>query len=278
MRAHEIRVCILIDSSNARQRRKCFWPQALQEWQKPGALGSRLVWQEVALQEVVAQGKHLDLRQYDVVVVNWDLLNGDPVFLSDRSQLIARHYATDLRHFVRRGGLAIVECQAVMWSPCQPAYDCIITAAGLPGLRVVDSSSVGFGFSVRPEKRLLGHHPFLPEALGQLVRPVESEWSLRGDWFPESSVSMRVLQEFEGTRNRMYSGAFARTRKREWLPLLFAEDGRHPVACLYHERDEGAYLATTMYLAAANVSELLRPMTVDWHASRPGLNIHIARR
>lgn len=71
----------------------------------------------------------------------------------------------------------------------------------------------------------------------------------------------------------MYSGAFENVNKRQWLPILYAEDESHPVACVYHQPGEGAYLATTMYLATSNVSELLAPITVGWRDSKSMLDV-----
>jgi hypothetical protein len=273
MHQGRINVCVVKDSTDIMRGRTCFWSDALQRWSRPNRRGDYIVVTELSLPEEVVKAKYIDFGRYDVVVFNWDVLNGDPTFSSDRSQNIARYYARDLSKFIDKGGLVIVEAQATLWSPCQEAYDSVLVGAGLPRLRVIDSNRIRFGFSVRPNRRLLGQHPFLPQAIGQSIRANLCQWNSKRPWFPDSSVSLETIQMFVGTRSRMYSGAFSRLKSRHWQPILFTEDGRFPVACVYHRGGRGACLVTTMYLAASNVTELLRPMTVDWHRSRRELGV-----
>ena len=273
MPAERIRICTVTDHpDDPKKQRSCFWPDALKPWIEGGVQDRCVVWTPVFLPDTVDWSEYVDFETYDVVIFNWDVLNGDPMFRSDRSQQMARHYARDLREFVRGGGLVIMECQAALFSPSQAAYDSVTQEAGLPRLRVTDSTTVSFGFSVRPETSLLGRHPFLPVELGRWISAEDCDWNSREPWFPTSAVSLRTLQAFEGTHHRMYSGGFERASLRHWRPILYAEDGQHPVACVYHEPGEGAYLVTTMYLAASNVSGLLRPITLDWRDSLSALN------
>jgi len=233
------------------------------------------------LDEEVAHTRYIGFDSpdsYDVVIFNWDVLNGDPTFSSDRSLQIARYYAPALRRFVAQGGLVVLECQAILWSPCQDAYDAILVEAGLPRLRAANSKRISFGFSVRPAKRLVGRHPFLPIGLSRQIEAGECEWNRAQPWFPRDSVSLEAVQALQGTWHRMYSGAFVGVTKRHWQPILYTEDGRYPVACVYHNRGEGAYLVTTMYLASSSVTELLQPIAIGWPESRRRLDDNASRR
>lgn len=275
MGLEKLDVCIIYDSTDLKKHRTSFWGQALQQWCRLPPQGRYLDISHICLAEEVAHTRYIGFDspdKYDVAIFNWDVLNGDPTFSSERSQQIARYYAPALRRFVAQGGLVVLECQAVFWSPCQDAYDAILVEAGLPRLRVADSKRISFGFSVRPAKRLVGRHPFLPIGLSSQIEAGACDWNRAQAWFPQDSVSIDTLQALQGTWHRMYSGAFVRVKKRHWQPILYTEDGRYPVACVYHKRGEGAYLVTTMYLASSNVTELLQPITIEWPESRRKLD------
>jgi hypothetical protein len=281
MGLEKLDICIIYDSTDLKKQRTSFWGQALQQWCRPPPQGRYLSLSHKCLHEEAARARYMGFDSpvsYDVVIFNWDVLNGDPTFASDRSQQIARYYAPALRRFVELGGLVVLECQAVRWSPCQNAYDAILVEAGLPRLRVANSKRISFGFSVKPAKRLVGQHPFLPTGLPHQIEAGECDWNRARAWFPRYSVSLKVVRALQGTWHRVYSGAFVRVKKRHWQPILYTEDGRYPVACVYHNRGEGAYLVTTMYLASTNITELLRPITIEWPESRRRLDDIASRR
>lgn len=269
----QLNLCVLVDPGEPKRRRGTFWHSALGPWldSRPGRRSVYL--EEISWVEEMRRRRWLRFSRFEVIVLNWGVVNGNPMFEADVSQELARRYGPQLREFVARGGLLVVECQADNWVLQQDAYDAILVTGGLPRLRVLTDTHNGlFGKWVTRPRYPVGHAQRLFEGLDEVVRVDRPYSRPSGRWFPAGSVPGRTVEVLRATRDRLYTGAFRRAMPRKWQPVLFTEDRRFPVACVFHERGEGAYLATTMHLASCGARKLLRPITVDWPDSRRRLN------
>ncbi|HEV2865177.1 MAG TPA: hypothetical protein VGX37_01560 [Allosphingosinicella sp.] len=65
------------------------------------------------------------IRDQDVVVINWDSVNGDPDFGAHLALRWLEHRFPEILIWVREGNVLIVESQAVYGVPCQAAYDAV---------------------------------------------------------------------------------------------------------------------------------------------------------
>ena len=66
------------------------------------------------------------IEQAQLVILNWDVANGDPNFGADAAQRWFTHHVYNLRDWVKRGGILVVEGQANLGIPSQEAYDAIL--------------------------------------------------------------------------------------------------------------------------------------------------------
>lgn len=268
-----LHICVIRDPGGVKRRRRVFWHDALLPWLEDRPRGRRLVLEDVSWVDQMRTGRWLHFGCFEVIILNWGVINGNPMFAAGLSQRLARRYAPQLREFVRRGGLLVVECQADNWILQQDAYDAVLVGAGLPRLRVLENTHGQiFGKWVQRPRRRRGRAQRLFENAGDVIRASESDSLQSGRWFPAGSVPRSMVEQLRATRDRIYTGAFTRSWRRLWRPVLLTEDGKFPVACVYHEQGEGAYLVTSMHLASSGIPELLRPITVEWPDSRERLD------
>ncbi len=73
------------------------------------------------------------LQNYDVLVLNWDVVNGDPEFGADYAlRWFEAHWTQVTTWVFEQGGILLVEGQAVLSIPSQRSYDAIVGASELP--------------------------------------------------------------------------------------------------------------------------------------------------
>lgn len=64
-----------------------------------------------------------DRKYTDIIIVNWNSINGDPITGSDKSFLFFKHYEPFMRYWVKKGGIIILEAQTVASMLTQNSYD-----------------------------------------------------------------------------------------------------------------------------------------------------------
>lgn len=63
-----------------------------------------------------------DYQKSQVVIINWDAINGDPLYNADKALNLLKHYAKDMDAWVELGGVVIVECQESSRELTEEAY------------------------------------------------------------------------------------------------------------------------------------------------------------
>lgn len=273
-RVQPIKVTVLLDSDDPDRRRACAWHEIAVH-----QLGQRpLQWSLVSLRDAMARGEHpmsiLADNETDILIFNWDVMNGDPVYGSDLCLNLVEHYRTDLEMWVKRGGILILECQADAEEMIERAYR-IFTARGRYPVKLakVDvATDSGQGWNAHFNRRLLPTHPIMralrvtgPEALEEFVLSEHEDY--KEPLFPPKYVKpgMRSLEERERFP-AVFRGWFSeRGTHPAWERVLF---GSHPEAgdkrpimlfrAVRGDRTAGAIILTTMYLARSNWTDLIR--------------------
>ncbi len=72
------------------------------------------------------------LKEYQVLVINWDAANGDPDFKADFVQRWFEHRRREILLWVQQGNMLIIEGQATLSVPTQRAYDAILGEGEVP--------------------------------------------------------------------------------------------------------------------------------------------------
>lgn len=266
------KVAVVVDSASDPSRgRACFWKEALADWPE-------IEVQLVSFPEQRDKRVLFNFFDYDVIILNWDVMDGDCMFESDVTQRMVHDANEYLRQFVAGGGLLVIECQANKFKPNQTWYDLVLEALtraqGLtrflppwarrqvwlrdePGetrwsdtVLVNDAASVG-GLV----------HPLLENLSGTIS--TTADLCTSKDWFPRKAVAPHILDTIDQTPRRMYSGGFAMAYP-EWIPLLLSHDSeRLPVLCA-RTWGEGLYVISTMYLASSNHRQFLQRLIREW--------------
>jgi hypothetical protein len=276
-----LNVTVLVDRRNKTRRRACFWPDLLKSPKFDLRLRAKV--QLFSIADELDRHRNpatrlFSTRRTDVIVVNWDNINGDPVYGSERSLEFLRHYRPDMLHWLYNGGLLLVESQGVSWGTVQDPYDCFTA--------MFDDSYVGTCSTRWTVGRSVTVHPkhgsnLLARDLGpddlQLSRG--GLWARRS-WFPRkfNSDEIESLRYARRHQEHMFRGWFDNWSA-DWRPLFqpcvapqpaVSEDQPTPspdtdrAVALYRpvkrptsksesSPDTGAIILTTMFVASSEL-------------------------
>jgi hypothetical protein len=253
------RIAVIVDSTDPAKRRYCFWSDVLSRF-------PQVEFEEISFPEKRRNVKYVDLDDFDIIIFNWDVTDGDFTFESDITQAIVKRRQHHFRNFVRSGGLLIAECQSSHWKPEQSSYDLLF---GENELRVAQFINAGTGTMGHINLKLRGH-PFLR----LLSETISNQYFYPKDlqWFPPHSVSPRAIDLTRPTK--LYSGWFTKWRV-SWLPLIFEAENRFPIM-LAKVDGNGLYIATTMFLASSGINLLVQNIVAEYtkHRTPPIILFH----
>jgi hypothetical protein len=237
-----MKVAVIVDDLDPARRRRCFWDNQLDAFPD-------VHYDLISLLHNMEERKFFDVDSYDIIIFNWCVLDGALMYASDRVQAIVRFYDEYFIDFVRKGGILIMEDQPKRWRPEQEAYDVLLKG----NVVVVPREPYLFASKVTINRRLK-KHPLIQHLPAILYS--EYAYAPSESWFPADSTSDRSIQELHPSK--MYAGAFHRWQS-DWLPLLYTDDGTHPVMLVKTE-GLGLWIVTTMFLASSNIHELLQSL------------------
>lgn len=212
----------------------------------------------------------------DIIIINWDSINTDPVYGSDRAYQFFKHYKTGLNSWVENGGILILEAQSAQWKLVQDSYSIfdenIVVSRG-----VGDRGSKGI-----VNKKLMESHPIVGNIGDEIT--LGDNHLCDNRWYPIKCESTNIQAcDREDKRRKLYQGWFEkypkkrwlplrilrnRHHKKQWTPLIFAGDyGNHhkkPIMLCYIPEKKsdgnnrvGAYIVTTMYLGSSDCDKLI---------------------
>ena len=217
-----LRVVILIDRARASRRRRCFWGDILKS--PSYDLRHRIKLHLLSISDDLNRKRNPALTLFspdktDVIVVNWDAINGDPVYGSDRSFCFLQHYRPDMLDWLSQGGLIIVESQGASWSPVQMSYDCITS--------MFDNSSVVVCSDMWTLGDRAGLHPASSKnPLVSGLQDADLELSPSGlwarkPWFPRKYLEANIQSLRNARRHQqyLYRGWFTKWTD-DWTPVV----------------------------------------------------------
>jgi len=200
-----------------------------------------------------------DRRQTDIIIINWDAVNGDPVYGSDRAQQFFEHYRPDMKAWMEEGGLLMVESQGASWGAIQRPYDCFV--------RCFEDSQAEIAreFWKMGEELLINEeyldYPILSDFSNEDLVLRRGALCEKKAWFPRGIARPTTLGYKEHFRHprKVYRGWFERCSS-EWDPLILAKESEKPVLvcrAVPGKVEVGACILTTMFLASSELTKLI---------------------
>lgn len=244
-----LNIKVIYDSNDPNKRRTCFWEKIEENTQ------NNYQFQFISIRDTLDSDpcKLVDFFNNDttdIIIFNWDSINGDPVYGSDRVFDFFDHYRPDLNTWVENGGILILEAQTAAWKLVQESYN-LFTKNNIKTTkkRIRDKSAY-------VNKKLLENHPILKNVAEEIN--VQQEFSEQ-NWFPISCGICSI----EHSEERLYQGWFEKYSK-DWEPLIFDINKKNPIMlCRIVKKEEnvgikvGAYIITTMYIGASGINQLI---------------------
>lgn len=258
-----IRVGVITDWR--RRQRSCAWKEVLQETELDLEVREYPIADLIISHHPVDVAKLKTIDQEDVLILNWDVANGDPEFGAHLCQRWLDHRRPEIIDWVRRGNILLIESQATLGVPCQAAYDAAVGRNELPTSVASDSKNPALltkcGLAAEKTTRFPTGGGF--EKVGEL-RIREHSYSLG---LPDDMSGL--LRASLGTAGvsataQLYRGWFRRTsRFRTWLNWVSIIETPGPrwsrQAVLKVARVEaGAIFASTMILSGSRQVALIR--------------------
>lgn len=276
------RICVLVDATEedgSLAGRRNYWKYV------ETTAGSPITFDAFSLREMSNLNVVFNFDEYDTVIVNTDLANGDPIFGSDQSLMFFLYQGEKRKDAWFRNGKhprLIIEHQGLRLIPSQRAYDAILGhgEVDVPTFEPYFTALVGGSCRVVP---YFADHPCLQHVDGtKPLEPSPRRPELRpffGNPAPRwlgAEEGPKVGSVFEARVDSLYGGWFEEWDS-EWLPLLkvsensLAPENNATVLVKVIEENEyakrnispehrrkGVIIATTMRLGALAPSELLK--------------------
>jgi hypothetical protein len=217
-----LKIVVLVDNKRRSRRRQCFWPSVL------GAasydLRHRVKYRLISVADELRRGNNpatvlFSPDQTDIVIVNWDAVNGDPVYGSDRAHQFLDHYKPDMLDWLSQGGVMVVESQGASWSPSQAAYACFTSMFKDSFARLFSEMwTLGDSASVHPTQP---NNPLVASLRPEDLRLKSGGLWARKPWFPHRLLRSDVQSLRFARRHQqlLYRGWFD-SWSSDWNPVL----------------------------------------------------------
>jgi hypothetical protein len=210
-----LKIKIVYDNIVPEKRRTCFWESMVEK-----LVDDSYEFDFISVSDTIDSEKPFEIlelfnrKKTDIIVLNWDSINNDMLFGSDRAFQFFNQHSPALNGWVEDGGIVIVEAQTSAWKLMQSSYDIFTKEVKDSFVKVTD---VRF-----PENcaiintRLKYQHPLL-KGISNSVK-----WTpvlISAKWFPENYEVYTI----DHSEKKLYEGWFDYYSK-DWEPLLFADD------------------------------------------------------
>lgn len=197
-------------------------------------------------------------EQTDIIIINWDSINGDPVYGSFEAYQFFNMYMPTLNEWVEDGGIIILEAQTVASKLVQSPYD--IFTKETKNCYVKTFNKLERGDIAIINKKLVNLHPILTNISN-------NKWEPKID--PEPGFPDPVLSTVttDHKKRRLFAGYFSKYSK-DWDPLLYADIGmKKPIMLcrlVKKEKNEnvGGYILTTMYIGATSFDPIVKNLLI----------------
>jgi len=241
----------------ARCARANLWKEELQNLSPSHVDFAKCTWLPLADSPVL---RH-DLRDRQVLIFNFDSINGDPACGSDFALNWVQLHHKSLLRWVTKGGILILEGQAMLSVPTQASYDALFghremrVSRPSEGTQALEWKRTGPNCRVTANARKLN---LLNEFDKFACKPGLSLASR----FPGLASDIVGDDEHDkGSWSILYRGWFSRipilTRQHRWTPLIETDQSHstnHPVL-VGTQIGEGVIFLSTMFLAGTGPSQ-----------------------
>lgn len=195
-----------------------------------------------------------NLEKTQILIINWDSINGDPVYGSDRTHQFFKHYMHSLYTWVQKGGIVIVECQSSQWKLIKEAYQIFDES-----IQVTDEIKK-YRKIAYIDETIREFHPILLGIDRQIEPDAIFDQKL---WFPRTSTNVSAQAKQNLTQNRKLSVGWFTGYSDQWTPILYSDtESEKPVMlCKILSNIDGtnigAFILTTMYLGTLGEHPLI---------------------
>jgi hypothetical protein len=254
------RVALVADGTNKETGKQY---RSSRHWLK--AIRRYAAWevQQFCIAQQLAEATVVNVEDSNLVVINWDSVNGDAACQADVSlQFFQTNGPVRIRELLSKGGILFAEHQGIKGVPAQPPYDALF---GANQVRVVTSAtSSNSHVDTATLFKKYRHHPLIHNLPSTIIAcPDDPNEELFSMHFTGS-------EEHDGPPLQRYQrslgfGWFAWWGK-DWIPLLCAkltaEQSRffrtkHAPMLLARVSGSGLMIASTMWVAKAGLDQLI---------------------
>ena len=215
--------------------------------------------------------------KYDIIILNWDICNGDPGFGSDIAKDWFDHYRGNIFDWVHSGHCLVIESQVAFQRPLQEAYDAVIGPGQLKIDSVLPVEAASWDrykstYYVKANDCLVDafNHPifqgvdaisFNDKISNELLFPPRSIDGVT-DFVQSEDIEGVVARGWFSTS--LQASLLSRPltwRSLRWWPLVWVRHPklrhlRHPLLLVCHHGD-GLILTSTMWLGRTQATRLL---------------------
>lgn len=239
---NQIHILIVVNTKNRQSR----WRRV--DWEESDICTHISIWDNYSEKETPYL-LPFDKQRFPVIILSWDVANGDPAFGSNITQQFIRHRRAKLLTWLEKGGILIIENQTDGFQPHQETYDVTLGH----GEVIIDAKFP----SMNGRQQLAGNEGYIEKSRAShplICYVTNGDLKARpnlGPSFSEGSVP-KTLEDIRTPEKSLYSGWF-RKWKNGWETLIRTREG-YPIM-LSKKIGRGMIVVTTMYLGASHARD-----------------------
>lgn len=232
-----------------------------------------------------------EISDENVIIVNWDTVNGDPEYGAHLALRWFEHRGSELITWVRQGGILIIEGQAVLGVPCQQAYNALVSSYDLPVCGAEDPGDPmlqreRWGYECKKTK----HFP-TSRGFGNVNNKITAIHRPTFDTYFPPLTDRLLSSDYLKTSDwsaKLYRGWFRRFSRRAnlpWVSIIETADRpwlRNHATMKVARLDAGAIFVSTMFLASTGqiplIAAILRCAGHVEHLPAPSKSLEIVSR
>lgn len=254
--AHRRAITVIVDRKKF--SRRCFWKDVLK---RNVDLRLATKFRFVPTADAIRSNpkfhhRLLNDEASEFVIINWDALNGDPIYGSDLTYSFFEHYSPDLLRWLEDGGVLLVESQGISWRASRRVYDFFGRLVNAPVSITAETNQLGTEVERADNDcaRML-----LPSVLGNALVLSDDFPGALNDWFPKS-LDIYSTREARRHPRKVYRGWFVKYDG--WIPLVVTGQNKYPVM-IVKQVGHGICVLSTMFLASSGFSPLIKDLLMN---------------
>lgn len=189
----------------------------------------------------------------DILIINWDSINGDPVYGSDKAYAFLNHYKIRMNLWIKEGGIVLLESQSGQHQLVEKAYKIFDT-----NIEVTTKINDGAG-PITPNKKLQKiEDPILCNIPDNFQ--LKYKGTFEDPWFPVQ-CTLPGIQACDPAvkRRKLWQGWFEKIPN-GWDPIFFNELSKPIMIRKYDSNTQnvGACVLSTMYIGSSDFPLLIK--------------------